>query len=62
MGPTQALNRTEALLGAGTPLVFPGPPITLAYWHRLLFSVVECWRAHLLQTVVSSVVLVVSAL
>ena len=29
---------TKPLLGAGAPLVYPGPPITHAYRHRLFFS------------------------
>ena len=29
---------TGPLSGAETPLVYPGPPITHAYWHRLFFS------------------------
>lgn len=26
------------LSDTGTPLVYPGPPITCAYWHGLFFS------------------------
>ena len=36
------LSPTKRLSGAGTPLVYPGPPIPHAYRRRLFFSSVLC--------------------
>ena len=35
------LPQITPLLGTGTPLVYPGPPMNHAYWHPLLFFALQ---------------------
>ena len=49
--PPPASLSTESLLGAKTQLVYPGPPISHAYWHRLYFTlqqIVPCTIVHMM--------------